>query len=197
MRYQVRASNALNNGFTILELMMAVAFLGVILALGVPSFTDYVARQAVKADVNRISKAFTSARSQAMTISAGLTSVCWNPADVAATPANLVTAGAIIPARSVAVFEGGPASATGYGETLSIVDISIDRLSYRTSDADNCIGFNSQGRLIQSNVAGVSFVICKAAADASDAYRIDIAAGGRLTLRENTSAQGNGVLSCN
>lgn len=182
--------------FTILELMITVALLGVILTLAVPSFGDYVERQAVKSDISRFSTAFTSARSQAMTAQAGSTSVCWNNTAAEVAPANLAGTAARIPAESITVFEGGPNSPDGYGGIISVLDVDLNRLSYRTNDADNCIGFNAQGRLIQANVNGASFVVCKDSADATNAIRIDISIGGRISVRENTSTSGTGVLSC-
>lgn len=196
---QVKVKKISNKGFTILELMIVVALLAILLGIAVPSFSDFVERQAVKSDMNRLSKIFTSARAQAMTLEVGATSVCWNSTLAATAPANLTSAGAIIPPRSVVSFAGD--AVVGYGELLSVMDVDVNRLSYRTNDNDNCVSFSAQGRLTQSNASGASFVVCKDSADASDAFRVDITIGGRISVRDNTSVvnvngANVGALSC-
>jgi len=166
------------------------------LTFAIPSFSDFVERQAVKSDINRLSKAFANARSQAMTLQMGSTSVCWNNGIAEVIPGNLAGTPARIPPRSLTVFEGGPDSDDGYGEIISILDVDVARLSYQTDDDDNCIGFNSQGRLTQSNANGVSFAVCKDENDNANSYRIDITIGGRVSVRENTSLLGQGPLNC-
>lgn len=180
-----------SRGFTILELITAVAIVALMAAIAIPSMSDFVEKQAVKSDVTRMAKVFTSARSQAMTSQTGFSSVCWNGSGVAVAPdnSNGPTA-ARVPPRSMAVFEGGPESDGNYGNMVSVLDIDPDRLFYNTDDNDNCLGFDAQGRLIQSNLNGTSFVVCKAENTDDDAYRIDISIGGRNAVRSNAAVVG-------
>ena len=53
-------------GFNVLELMVAVAVLGVLLGLGVPSFTQMIRDNRVVADTNELVVALSAARSEAV-----------------------------------------------------------------------------------------------------------------------------------
>jgi type IV fimbrial biogenesis protein FimT len=62
-------------GFNLLEMMAAVAVLGILLALGVPSFTQMIRNNRVVADTNELVVALSAARSEA--VKRGLpTAVC-------------------------------------------------------------------------------------------------------------------------
>ena len=62
-------------GFNLLELMTAVAVLGILLGLGVPSFTQMIRNNRVVANTNELVVALSAARSEA--VKRGLpTSVC-------------------------------------------------------------------------------------------------------------------------
>jgi len=62
-------------GFNLLEMMAAVAVLGILFALGVPSFTQMIRNNRVVADTNELVVALSSARSEA--VKRGLpTAVC-------------------------------------------------------------------------------------------------------------------------
>ena len=53
-------------GFTIIELMTVVAVLGVALAIGVPTMSDFLLNNRLVSDVNSLSSALTLARSEAI-----------------------------------------------------------------------------------------------------------------------------------
>src|ERR1044072_7870933 len=62
-------------GFNVLELMVAVAVLGILLGLGVPSFAQMIRDNRVVADTNELIVALSAARSEA--VKRGLpTAVC-------------------------------------------------------------------------------------------------------------------------
>ena len=62
-------------GFNVLELMVAIAVLGILLGLGVPSFTQMIRDNRVVADTNELVVALSAARSEA--VKRGLpTAVC-------------------------------------------------------------------------------------------------------------------------
>jgi len=63
------------HGFNLLEMMAAVAVLGILLAMGVPSFTQMIRNNRVVADTNELVVALSAARSEA--VKRGLpTAVC-------------------------------------------------------------------------------------------------------------------------
>ena len=53
-------------GFTLIELMIAIALLGILLTLAVPSFNDLTQRMRIESAANSLSVAFATARSEAV-----------------------------------------------------------------------------------------------------------------------------------
>ena len=62
-----------NRGFTLLELLITVAIAAIILGLGVPAFTEVVARNRMASEVNELIGALALARSEAVTRAANVT----------------------------------------------------------------------------------------------------------------------------
>lgn len=53
-------------GFTLIELMIAIALLGILLALAMPSFSDIIRRMRIESAASSLSVAFATARSEAV-----------------------------------------------------------------------------------------------------------------------------------
>lgn len=53
-------------GFTLIELMVAIALLGILLALAMPSFSDMIRRMRIESAASSLSVAFATARSEAV-----------------------------------------------------------------------------------------------------------------------------------
>ena len=53
-------------GFTLIELMVAIAILGVLVSLGIPSFNNFIQRSRLEAAVSDLSDSFKYARSEAI-----------------------------------------------------------------------------------------------------------------------------------
>lgn len=173
-----------NDGYTLLELIVAIAIIAGIAGFAAPTFTGFMERQSIKADMQRFSKIVVSARSLAMTVDAAASRVCWN------TTKDPITIGAtVVPAFTLASYAG----TSTLEATQSIAE---QRSVYRSSENDGCFGFDSQGRLNEAASIPVVFTICKAVGDAVDSQRIEIAATGRLVMRPNTSTLGANVQSC-
>ncbi|WP_265944223.1 GspH/FimT family pseudopilin [Dechloromonas sp. A34] len=54
------------SGFTLIELMIAVALLGILLTLAMPSFSDMIRRMRIESAANSLSVALATARSEAV-----------------------------------------------------------------------------------------------------------------------------------
>lgn len=61
------------HGFTLIELMVAIAVLAVLLAIGIPSFRDYIADQRARAAAEELMLGLTLARSEAIKRNATVT----------------------------------------------------------------------------------------------------------------------------
>ena len=180
-----------HSGFTILEMMVAVGLLAVIMSLAVPSFTDFTERQAVKADITRFTKIFTTARAIAMTANDAASVVCWNTTDNNATIQTVP-----VPARTMVAYAG---TRSALGQLESVQSFAENQLVYRLSETDGCIGFDSQGRLSDSVATAavpLTLLVCRSADNATDSIRLEVSVTGRILSRPNDSIRGAGVQSC-
>jgi len=192
-------------GFTLIELMITVAILGILSAMAAPSFSDFIERQKIKSNVTKLSQMFSAARSEAIVNSAGTVLVCWNPgnADVA------VNATTITPNTMMyMVDEDGDLTTAQviYGET----ELVADRLSVTDNQAnggigDNCVSYTSLGRLDDSSNTILGFTYCRdslqsdgnAGNDEDDSFRIEIPPSGRPTIKDNsTDTTGLNIQNC-
>ena len=183
------SSGIRQKGFTVVELMITVAVLAMILAIAAPSLTDFSQRQAIRGDIDRFSKLLTTARSLAMTTDTASSVVCWNTTNTDAT-----ISGVPVSALTIAVYSGSIGALDDLEVTQALEGSST---VYRASEADGCIGFDSQGRLDETAASTVAFTVCKKAGDSQDSKRVEVASTGRVLTRPNDSTRGAGVQSCN
>lgn len=73
------------SGFSLIELMVAVAVLGILLAIGVPSMERFLTSRAVLAQAEGLASALRQARSEALKLNAQVT-VCSSSDTTASTP---------------------------------------------------------------------------------------------------------------
>ena len=55
------------NGFTLIELMITIAILGIVLMVGIPSFSSSIKKNSVASTINDLQSALTEARNEAVT----------------------------------------------------------------------------------------------------------------------------------
>lgn len=183
-------------GFTILELMMGVAVLGIVTALAVPSFADFIERQRIKSDAQRLTKTLQNARIQAMTTQAARSSVCWNDtaSDITFAYTNLDgdAKNVDLKPREIAVFEGEVGS---LGQLLSVNTLVVEETEVLTNENDGCIGFNAQGGLTESAGANVNFAICREEGNTDNAFIVSVNRGGRVVSTESEVSSDCGTSS--
>ena len=63
---QLVASKHHVQGFTLLELLIAIVVAGILASIAVPSFSDFLARQQLRSDVNEVISTLSLARSEAI-----------------------------------------------------------------------------------------------------------------------------------
>ncbi len=168
-------------GFTMLELMITIALLAAIIGLAVPSFSSFVERQAINSDIQSFQTLLTSARSLAMTTNAGQARVCWNPGTTAST-----LGGVSIPPSSIATISFTDAT-LATAQIESVRSTAGGQSVYSTTEADRCIGFNSQGRLSEATTTPVDFRVCRAAGDSVDSKRLRVLLTGRVVVGANNT----------
>jgi len=179
---KIKLKRKAQSGFSLLEMLVAVALLGTLLSFAVPVFSDYTERQAIISDVQRFKSLLTSARSLAMTSNAGASLVCWNPTANAAD-----VEGNTVPAQTLATFSF-TATSPAVAQIESAQSIVEDQNTYSSNEgASGCIGFDSQGRLTDANNATVEIRVCREAGNSDDSRRLEILGTGRIAIRDNTN----------
>jgi type IV fimbrial biogenesis protein FimT len=165
------------HGFNLLELMAAVAVLGILLALGVPSFTQMIRNNRVVANTNELVVALSVARSEAVT--RGLpTAVCARTSptsDVCRTgTANSWTGGWLVFVDAV-----GAAGVINTGdEILQRFDAAPSGVSI-TTNSRPWVRFAATG-LPPSGAVDTTFTIQHIACEGNNKRTVKISATGRL-----------------
>ena len=165
------------HGFNLLELMAAVAVLGILLALGVPSFTQMIRNNRVVANTNELVVALSAARSEA--VKRGLpTAVCARTSptsDVCRTgTANSWTGGWL-----VFVDAAGAAGVINTGdEILQRFDAAPSGVTVITNNRP-VVRFAATG-LPPSGAVDTTFTIQHTACEGNNKRTVKISATGRL-----------------
>ncbi|RBP52660.1 GspH/FimT family pseudopilin [Arenicella xantha] len=160
-------------GFTIIEVISALALLAVLVALAVPSFSDFMRRQNVKAQATNIGSIMSLARTTA--ISRGsVVRVCWNN-----TNSNITDSGVIVE-------PGDMMAKVAPAEILQVVNYQVE--SYFVDDdlVADCLNFDSQGR----TTAVVNFAVCSKKNLVDDSLMVELGRMGRARVSKN------GTLDC-
>lgn len=181
MKHSNNKSISKKNGFTIIELMIAVAILAIVIAFGAPSFGDLIERQTVNGEAQKLAAAFKTARTEALTRAVNV-DIAWNN-----TAANINVSGQDIVPGNIMVID--PADAT----TPIIHDAPYDheRLTITDDDGNNQIRFDAQGQTTE--VVNINIGVCKEAGDDDDSLSIEITPVGRISVLDNDNDGGNGV----
>lgn len=185
-------------GFTLIELMVTIAIVGILLAVALPSYSDFSRRQILKTSAQTLVKTLTNARVEAVTSGQGSSFVCWNLGDeTIALPGG--TGGETINAGQIVVFRN---TLTGVTETISATQlISFQQgVVITDTDADNCISFGPQGRLTLASSPGPNpfgFLICRQGNDNTNSLRVEVSRSGRAASKLNSEdTTGLGVQDC-
>ena len=170
-------------GFTIIELFVAVALLGVIVTMAAPSFASFVERQRISAQAEIISVTLSTARAEAMSRLATV-NVCWNQTSGVVT----VNSFDMQPGQMV-VLIGNPA------EVIRDVSLSDDGIFIDDTDLDDCVSFNSSGRFNTASATGgvLAFGVCKESGVATDSKGVVLNATGRASTVNNSDGS---VINC-
>lgn len=181
-----------SRGYTLIEALVTVSLLLVISVLSAPSFSSFLQRQTLRTENQSALKMFTMARANAMVVEAAETVVCWNDTNGDINIASTGTNYNLAPG-DIIVAEGG---LVDFGELVTRGRFSSDRNVTFDNDVDNCAGFDSQGRLTGVPTNVLSIVFCKAVGVTEDALRLEVAIGGRASVKRNDDLSGAGPQTC-
>lgn len=180
-------------GYTLIEAIITVSVVAVITVIVAPGFSDFLRRQSVRADNQFALKAFNMARTQAMVIDDAATVVCWNSSSVNTVMADADGTSYTLSPGEIIVAEGTLAA---FDEIITSGQINGESNSIFDNDADDCVEFTAQGRLLQSTSPTLAIVFCREAGDTEDALRLEVIAGGRVGIKKNSGTSGLGSLAC-
>ena len=163
-------------GFTIIELLLAVALMTVIVSLAAPGLGDFLDRRSVEAQSIEIADMFSSARARAL--SRGETvSVCWNNSSSAITETSPAVS---IPSGEIIVVATAESNKILFSLEYTGDDLFVDD----NQSTVNCVDFDSYGRANTPVVFGV----CRKSGDTTDMRSVSVGFMGRATIQEANTA---------
>lgn len=200
-RYQeLRSKNKkyCSKGFTIIELMIAVAILAIVVVFGAPSFGDLIQRQTVNGETQKLVAAFKIARIEALS-RARTIEVYWNATAANITPyVNAV----VVPGNIMVVDPASLTPDTGAAPGVEVIHNATyihPRLFIEDNETNDAIIFDVQGRPTVASLnlsAGDTELIigvCKADGDSSDSQTVQVFPIGRIVTVGN---DGGGEIDC-
>lgn len=167
-----------NQGFTLIELMLAVAFLGLLMVIAMPNLSQFVQKQKLSTQAELISSTFGVARSEALSRLNDV-HVCWNPKSE--TSDKTVNGHVIKPGQMAVVF---PLTSTT-SEVIREIEYDVENTLTVDDETDNCTTYSPQGRLKSMTGTSLIFGVCRAANEKDDSRSIEISSTGRAVVKKN------------
>lgn len=186
-----------NQGFTLIELMLAIGILSTLMLLAMPNLSQFVQKQKLSAQAEAISSVFSTARSQAISELKDV-HVCWNPSatdnfdpksvngvdgDYTLLPGKIA---ALIPDKDDA------------SKLLAVRDVEydVDNISVVDDYNENCVTYSPQGRLTLAAGTTVTFGVCRASDNEKDSRSVTVSPAGRPMVKKNVADDGSTTISC-
>lgn len=179
-----------NKGFTIFELLIALAILGVLLAYGTPSFSELVAKRKLVSQSQVITSNLAVARTEALSQLRDV-EVCWN-----ATNADITVDGITIEPGVMSVYSNAIVADGIPQIEIKRFEYSGDRVAVFDNDTDNCVTYDTQGRLTGSDAATLVMGVCRLDGNLDNSKAITVTFAGRAIYQENVNDDGSTRIGC-
>lgn len=164
-------------GFTLIELMISIAFLVVVVTLAVPSLNAFLQNQRISTTSQAISNVFTTARSEALN-RVNSVDVCWIP-----------SGGATNTVRDFDVLAGQMVVLTNDDPAVEVASVEYDTGSLAildTEGTDPCITYTAQGRLDPDSItAPLVFRVCLPGGATANSESVSVQLAGRAVVIDN------------
>ena len=167
MKNNKTLKNAPHRGFTLIELMVGIAVIAIIIAIGVPSFNRLISSQTTAATASRLSNALAYARSEAVTRSTNVT-ICASDDGATCSGSSLWNNGWIVFLDNNTT-SGSTGSVDTNEEVLKVED--IDSLSVGVNGDAAFVAYNRLGESI-NGVSGSTLDFTVAGRNTSTSARI-------------------------
>lgn len=165
-------------GFSLIELLVTMAVLGVITVIAVPSFSGFMERQRVSAQAEAISSTLSVARAEAVTRLAAV-EVCWNQTNAA-----IVIRGFSLQPGQMAIL-----TFDATAEVIRDIALADAGLFIDDTDADDRVTFSASGRFDTTTATDgtLTFGVCRESGDTTDSKGVIMNSTGRASTVDNHS----------
>lgn len=188
MNNNPRDKNAMKTsvrGFTLIELMMVVAISGVLLTLGLPSFSEMITANRITSQANSLVNALNTARAEAIRRGAP---VCVKRIS---TTANEWSAGwkVFVDGTTTRTFSTESNRCSSEGVLIQTFEALAGGNTLKASaDVDPAVRFNAMGVAVNKGDTGVSgsFDLCRKDGNASKSKKIAISITGMISMSSTT-----------
>lgn len=173
-----------NQGFTLIELMLAIGFLSILMLIAMPNLSQFVQRQKLSTHSEMINSTFSVARAEALNRLQDVR-VCWNPKSESADMT--VNGYAVRPGMMVVLVPITAATS----DVIRDIEYDAEDVFVDDNQVDNCVTYDPQGRLERALVFGV----CRHSGETEDSRSVSISPTGRPVSRDNVNG-GTATIDC-
>ena len=186
-------------GFTLLEMIITVALVGLLVAWGTPNFNEFLQNRRIENHAQRLQSTFSVARSEALTRLVTV-NVCWNrtAAPVTINTFDIPPNGIAVLVPPVAAAPPLPARPVEVIRNITFADDNINVLIVDNDTADDCVSFDPAGRLILASVTAgnLTMGVCRGANRPRRSRIMLINTAGRAVVRDNEQNGNPAIINC-
>lgn len=179
-----------NSGYTLIELLVTVAILGIVIALAAPALGRFVENQKVRTATNTITALMSQARTEAVS-RATIVVVEWNPTDTAINR-TVNSVPIVLPPNTITAYDtavdvaGAAVNPEPLINQLTYLPSGLQIVDNLPAGASPLISFNASGRIVGG--ANLQFTLSGTNAG-GESTRIGLATSGAINVRQCTKVK--------